>query len=402
MEIRRRPPKRSRGGPSCLLVLLVFAALAAGIFVIANADTVRETIVLPPTPEPTRSSASFAASAALLARDGEVNEAIDAYEEAIQLDGTRVEYYLPLVDLLVSVDRPEEALDWAEQALILAPENGRVWSTAAGAQLAMGQRLLDLADPTNADLAFAEAVRAARTSTDLDPSNAEAYAYLAGALAQIGPEQYAGAQEAAEIALSLDPDNPIVRLHMATVLELQGFYPAAIEQYQLAIDQNPSMIELYIGLAYNFYATRDIPTAILTFQDALDIDEASAAAYDGLGWMYFLIGEYPSAEENLVKAVELDPELVRAHAHLGAAYYRNLNYDSAIPELEYAVERYGEITLANSTYFNMLGLAYYFKGEENCDQAVELFRQVLEIIPDDINAEEGLDLCRAAAIETSP
>jgi tetratricopeptide (TPR) repeat protein len=384
------------------LVLLVFAALAAGIFVIANADTVRETIVLPPTPEPTRSSASFAASAALLARDGEVNEAIDAYEEAIQLDGTRVEYYLPLVDLLVSVDRPEEALDWAEQALILAPENGRVWSTAAGAQLAMGQRLLDLADPTNADLAFAEAVRAARTSTDLDPSNAEAYAYLAGALAQIGPEQYAGAQEAAEIALSLDPDNPIVRLHMATVLELQGFYPAAIEQYQLAIDQNPSMIELYIGLAYNFYATRDIPTAILTFQDALDIDEASAAAYDGLGWMYFLIGEYPSAEENLVKAVELDPELVRAHAHLGAAYYRNLNYDSAIPELEYAVERYGEITLANSTYFNMLGLAYYFKGEENCDQAVELFRQVLEIIPDDINAEEGLDLCRAAAIETSP
>lgn len=402
MEIRRRPPKRSRGGPSCLLVLLVIAALAAGVFVIANADTVRETIVLPPTPEPTRSSASYAASAALLARDGDVTEAIDAYEQAIQLDGTRVEYYLPLVGLLVSVERPEEALDWAEQAIILAPENAEVWSATAGAQLAMGQRLLDLADPTNADLAFAEAVRAARSSTDLDPSNAEAYAYLAGALSQLGPEQYAGAQEAAEIALSLDPDNPIVRLHMATTLELQGFYPAAIEQYQLAIDQDPRMVELYIGLAYNYYATRDIPTAILTFQDALDIDEANAAAYDGLGWMYFLIGEYPSAEENLVKAAELDPELVRAHAHLGAAYYRNLNYDSAIPELEYAVERYGDITLANSTYFNMLGLAYYFKGEENCDQAVALFRQVLEVIPDDVNAEEGLELCRAATIETSP
>jgi tetratricopeptide (TPR) repeat protein len=402
MEIRRRPPKRSRGGPSCLLVLLVIAVLAAGIFVIANADTVRETIVLPPTPEPTRSSASYAASAALLARDGEVNEAIDAYEQAIQLDGTRVEYYLPLVDLLVFVKRPEDALQWAEQAAILAPENARVWSATAGAQLALGQRLLDLADPTNADLAFAEAVRAARSSTDLDPSNAEAYAYLAGALSQLGPEQYAGAQEAAEIALSLDPDNPIVRLNMATTLELQGYYPAAIEQYQLAIDQNPSIVDLYIGLAYNYYATRDIPTAILTFQDALDIDEGSAAAYDGLGWMYFLIGEYPSAEENLVKAVELDSELVRAHAHLGAAYYRNLNYDNAIPELEYAVERYDDITVANSTYFNMLGLAYYFKGGENCDQAIELFRQVLEVIPDDVNAAEGLDLCRAAAIETAP
>ena len=29
MEIRRRPPKRPRGGPSCLLVLLVIAAFAA-------------------------------------------------------------------------------------------------------------------------------------------------------------------------------------------------------------------------------------------------------------------------------------------------------------------------------------------------------------------------------------
>jgi len=402
MEIRRTPPKRSRGGPSCLLVLLVIAAFVAGAFVIANADTVRETIILPPTPEPTRSSASYAASAALLERDGELNEAIDAFEQAIQLDGARVEFYLPLVDLLVAVDRPEEALEWAEQAVILAPENSQVWSVLAGAQLALGERLLDTGDPTNADLAFAEAVRAARSSTDLDPSNAEAYAYLAGALSQLGPEQYASAQEAADIALSLDPENPIVRLNMATILELQGFYPAAIEQYQLAIDQNPNMVELYTGLAYNYYATRDIPTAILTFQDALDVDEANAAVYDGLGWMYFLIGEYPSAEENLTKAVELDPELVRAHAHLGAALYRNLNYDSAIPELELAVERYRDVTLANSTYFNMLGLAYYFEGEENCDQAVELFRQVLEVIPDDINAEEGLDLCRAAAIETAP
>ena len=94
--------------------------------------------------------------------------------------------------------------------------------------------------------------------------------------------------------------------------------------------------------------------------------------------MYFLIGEYPSAEENLTKAVELDPEMVRAHAHLGAALYRNLNYDSAIPELKVAVDRYQTVTVANSTYFNMLGLAYYFQGEQNCDLAVPLFQKVLE------------------------
>jgi tetratricopeptide (TPR) repeat protein len=402
MEIRRTPRKRPRSGPSCLLVIVVIAALAAGIYVISNADTVRETIILPPTPEPTRSAASHAASAALLERDGEYGDAIDAYEESILLDSSRVGFYLPLINLLIATNQPEEALNWAQQAVVLAPDNDQTWSTLAGAQLAQGTRLAETGDPTNADLAYAETVRAARASTELNPSNAKSYAYLAGALAQLGPEQYARAQEAAEIALSIDPDDPIVRLNMATIMELQGFYPAAIEQYQLALDQSPNLAELHIGLAYNYYATRDIPTAILTFQDALDTAPGSAAAYDGLGWMYFLIGEYPSAEENLIKAVALDPEMVRVHAHLGAAYYRNLNYDSAIPELEKAVGLYDVVTVANSTYYNMLGLAYYFKGEQNCDRAIPLFQKVLETLPDDVNALEGLDLCRAAAIEASP
>jgi len=402
MEIRRTPPRRARKGPSCLVVIIVLGVVAAFVFLLRNLDTVQEAIIPEPTPLPTRSAASYAASAALMARDGDFEEAIATYEEAIMQDGSRVEFYLPLIDLLLTTTQPEEALRWAEQAVILAPDNNEVWAALAGAHLASGSRLDATGDPTNASLAYAEAVRAARSSIDLNPSNAVAFATLAGALSQLGPEQYANAQEAAEIALSIDPDNPVVRQHMATVLELQGFYSAAIEQYQLAIDKNPEYIDLWIGLAYNYYATRDIPTAILTFQDALDIDPDNAAVYDGLGWMYFLIGEYPSAEENLVKAVELDPEMVRAHAHLGAAYYRNLNYDSAIPELETAIERYGEVTLANSTYFNMLGLAYYFEGEQNCDRAVALFEEVLETLPDDANAQEGIEVCRAAALDTAP
>jgi tetratricopeptide (TPR) repeat protein len=131
----------------------------------------------------------------------------------------------------------------------------------------------------------------------------------------------------------------------------------------------------------------------------LTINPNSAEAYDGLGYMYFLIGEYPTAEENLLKAVELDNDMVRGHAHLGAAFYRNLNYDDAIPELEFAIENYQEVTIANSTYFKMLGFAYYFKGEENCDKAEPIFREVLEAFPGDEDAIEGLENCRAATLD---
>jgi superkiller protein 3 len=324
---------------------------------------------------------------------------IEQYEQALRMDGSRVEFYIPLIDLLTRTGDPESALKWAEQTVVLAPDSDQVWAVLAAAHLATGDRLSTLGDSTAAGLAYAEAVRAARSAIDINPNSALGYAYLAGGLAEAGPQQYARAQEAAEIALAIDPENPIVHLHMATILELQGYYPSAIEQYLLAIDQDPNSVDSYIGLAYNFYATRDIPTAILTFQDALDLDPENAAALDGLGCMYFLIGEYPTAEENLAKAVELDPEMVRAHAHLGAAYYRNLNYDNAIPELETAVAKYQTVTLANSTYFNMLGLAYYFKDTEQCIQAIPLFQKVLTVIPDDVNALEGIELCQAAAIE---
>ncbi len=399
MVINTKPRRPSRGGPSCSLIIVVILAFVAGAFVVTNADTVRETITPPPTPAPTRSASSYAATAALLREDGEITEAIELYEQAIRLDGSRVEFYLPLIELLTAEGRAEDALTWAEQAVVLAPENDRAWAGLAAAHLGYGNRLLDLGQPTEADLAFAEAVRAGRAAIDINASNALAHAYVAGALAQLGPEQYTRAQEEADIALTLEPDNPIVRYYMASVLELQGFYQAAIEQYNLALDQNPNMIELHIGLAYNYFALRDIPTAILTFEDALAIDPENAEAYDGLGYMYFLIGEYPTAEENLRKAVELDEQLVRGHAHLGAAFYRNLNYDEAIPELEFAIENYKEVTIANSTYFKMLGLAYYFKGEENCDKAEPLFRAVLEAIPGDEDAIEGLELCRAASLD---
>jgi tetratricopeptide (TPR) repeat protein len=385
-----------------LLVILVLAATVGIIYIVSNIDAARDQVemLLPaPTPEPTRSAASYAASAALLERDGDYEAAVNAYEQAIGLDGSRVEFYIPLIGRLLRLGRPEDALKWAEQAVILAPDNDKVWSALAGAQLANGERLDEIGDPTNADLAYAEAAQSARTATDINPANAEAFAYLAGAMVQLGPTQYARAQESAEIAMSLDPDSPIVRLHMATVLELQGFYESAVEQYQAALDLNPDFPELYIGLAYNFYALSDIPTAILTFQDALDVDPDNADVLDGLGWMYFLIGEYPTAEEYLVQAVELDPEMVRGHAHLGAAFYRNLNYTSAIPELETAVSRYDDVTIANSTYFNMLGLAYYFEDKANCDQAVPIFQQVLDAIPDDIYALDGMERCRAAALE---
>src|SRR5690606_4510117 len=135
---------------------------------------------------------------------------------------------------------PEAALKWEEQAMALGEGNKDLLVALAAAHLAYGDRLAETGDPTGAGLEYEQAVRLARDATDLDPNDAEAYAYLAGALASLGPERQAQAQEAAQIAIELDIGNPIVHRYMANVLEVQGLYDSAIEQYTLALEQNPT------------------------------------------------------------------------------------------------------------------------------------------------------------------
>lgn len=400
MVIERRSSHHPRQGPSCLFVLFMLALIMTGGFVIANAQQVREIITPDPTPEPTRSAATHAARAALYERDGDFENAIISYEAATNLDSQNVDYYIPLVRLLIQTEQTETALEWATQAGEINSENDQILALWSAAYLAEGDRLDNTGKYVEASTLWAEASQKAREATRLNVNNAEAHAYLAAALVRLGPEQYYLANEAITIATTLDPNNPTIRRHMATVLEYQGEYERAIEQYQFALEANPNSAELLINLARNYWATGSIPEAIITFQDALEVNPDSADAYDGLGYMYFLIGEYPRAEENFANAVRLDPTMLRAQAHLGAARFRQFNYDGttgAIPSLEIAIEGYQDVTPANAVYFNMLGLAYFYtKGE--CSQAESLFNKVLAVVPDEPNAQYGLDLCHEAEL----
>jgi tetratricopeptide (TPR) repeat protein len=225
---------------------------------------------------------------------------------------------------------------------------------------------------------------------------------------RIGPEWFESALDDIRFAEELDPTNANVHRHAATVWEYQGFYDNAIEQYEIAIDLEPS-VDLYIGLARQyFFAKNNNQAAILSFQKAIEFDDSSADAYDGLGYLYLLVGEHQRAEENFLAAVERDPAMVRAWAHLGAARFRQQNWGAdgsetgAIYFLEKAVDAYEEPSLANAAYFNMLGLAYFYTTQD-CERARPYFDSVLEVVPEGLeadNARFGLDLCFQAELES--
>ncbi len=400
MVIKRTPPRYPRQGPSCLLVLFVIFGVALGVFVIVNRDDVRDVIIPTPTPPPTRSATEYALLADLSEGDGEYLKAIDFYDNAIKLDATKPEFFIRLIRLLVSTRQPERALEIAEQATVLAPENDAVWTAAAAAYVANGDRLLDLGDPTGADLQYAQAVQAAEKAITLNPQNADAYAYAAaGLVLPNDPNSFGRAQEMADLAVALEPENPLARFYMATVLVYQGYYEAARENYMLGLQYDPDNADLHYGLAYNFFGTGNIPEAILSFENAIAADPNYAAAYDGLAYMYLQLGQDPLAEENALEAVRLNPNVARAHGRLGEAYFRQFNYPSAIESLQHAVSLYGEATDLNARFFLMLGNAYIRDSFDNCPQAIPLFEQVISVsVTWREDAAASIEECRRAAV----
>lgn len=399
MVIKPRPYHNRRHGPSCLFVLLIAVVSFLSGVVLVKADQLRAWLIPPPTPTATPSAVAYAAVAARLAEEGQIAKAVVSYEAAIELDPANLSYYQSLIQLLLNHD-PARAAEWARKATSQDPESGALWTLLASAQLIHGQRLEEVGQAVAAEAAYADAAEAARRAVELDPEDASAYAYLAGALARSADYlAYPKAQALAERAVSLDPANAETHRQLATALAAQGEYSEAILHYHVALDRAPERPELYLELAYLYFFTADRrQEAILLAQQAIEQDQEHAAAYDALGYFYFLIGDYLQAEENARQAVALDPELLRAHAHLGAALFRQEAYDEAIDALEQAIDAYGEATLENAAYFNMLGLAYARENPARCSQAVPLFNDVLAIAPPDsvtaLNAREGLSLCQ--------
>jgi tetratricopeptide (TPR) repeat protein len=406
MIINRKPPRYPRRGPSCLLVIFVTFGIAVSLYIIQNAEDVRTAIMPTATSEPTRSATELAVLAELSRNDGANTEAIGFYDKAVELDPTNVEFYIRAIDLLVRENESERAVERAEQATILDPENDAVWTAAAAAYLAEGNRLGDLGDQNAANLQYANAAQAARKAITINPNNATALAYAAGGtILQGDPEKYEQAQVFADDAVRLEPDNPIARYYMATVFTYQGRYTEAMEQYQRGIEADPTDPNLHIGLAYNYYGTGSIPDALLTFEDAIAADPDNAEAFDGRAYMYLQLGDAPLAEQNALEATRLNPNMARAQGRLGEAYFRQNNYAEAVEALEKAIAMYGRATDLNARFFNMLAQAYIRADLNSCPLAVPLFEQVLNATANELilqAANEGLVECRRASLGTAP
>lgn len=300
-----------------------------------------------------------------------------------------------LVNALLALDRPDEALPHARRMYEASPElaEGRV---LAGIYLRQRKQdrardlALELRRRHPGDLEVAEfavallgrlgkedaAVQEARRLTEEAPESFPARLLLAMALN--GARRPADAARALEEAEALLPDSGDARLVLGRAYFALGDFGRAERLFTAALAAGADTAAAWYEIAGARERRKDIDGAEEAILRVLDLRPDSPQALNFLGYLYADYDRNLDEAVRLIRrALELDPDNGYIMDSLGWAYYRLGKLDSARVELERALRTGGE----DPTILEHLGDVLV--ALDLPELAREKYRRALELGPED-------------------
>lgn len=357
------------------------------------------------TPTATRAPNSYLQEGIAAFEAGDLQVAIDAFQDALAVDPENVAVLTDLARIQTysarlltpgqQVARLEEARINIDRAIELDPLDSNAhavralaldWSASIAAENAEERQnyLID-------------AGQAATRALQLDSQNVLALAYQAEVL--IDQQQWVQAEQIAAEALNRDPNLMDTNRVYALVLESTGAYSAAIEYYKEAARINPNLTFLYISIGQMYRQLLLYDEALDFFDQAAQINETLGIGdplpYIAIAKTYSRDGQFFAAAINAERAIAIDPENPDVYGQLGIIRFRARNYEGAIPVLQCAVEgctaadnaEFGmsvdSLPLANGSLEYYLTYSSVLSAFGVCDLAEPLFAEVRDLFSED-------------------
>src|SRR5262245_9375141 len=214
-----------------------------------------------------------------LQKEGKLDEAIEHYRTAIQLNPKYAEAHLNLGSALTSQAKFDTAVPHMETALRLEPNNGDFHLMYANLLQRIGR---------NDDAAFHF-----QTGTRLKPNSADAHYTYAAFLVAVGKDDDYISE--LRTVLRLKPNYPYAELRLADGLFANGNMKEAESNYLAALRRDPELTVAYNNLGRVYLAQGQISQAVVQFNEALRRNPG-----------------YKEAEENLRVAKAADAEIFPA------------------------------------------------------------------------------------------
>ena len=236
------------------------------------------------------------------------------------------------------------------------------------------QKALEL-DPNYSDSHFTSAVMGVWTewnwekgeteflkALELNPNDAMAHAYYAHLLMILLRSEEA--YDHIDIAMELDPLNPLIQSLYAAVLNYKGEYQLAIEETNKAISVVPNHTLAWRVSGLSYHALGDSKNALDAWLNSLSIDDETKLSLEKT----FEEKGYLAALEETALHLEKEAQTRFVQPVMLAATYCTMNnFDKAIEWLEKGFEMHDP----DMPYIQCLHLYNQFKGEPAYDALVE-------------------------------
>jgi tetratricopeptide (TPR) repeat protein len=300
------------------------------------------------TSTPTRTTDSYVMEGETHFQAGDLNKAIEAYQEATRLDPDDPQLWSKLARIqtyssnLLTTDeekrqRLKDGLDSVDQAAKLAPDDSDVRAIRA---FVLDWNASSTLNPDQYEDWLTEAEQEAVRALSLDNTNTLALAFYAEIL--VDQQKLLQALEYSQQASERGESLMDVHRIQGYVYETLGEYNLAIQEYKKAIDIMPNLTFLYIQVGKIYRHLQLYPQSLDYFDKAAKKNQQlginDPIPYLAIANTYAQQGEFFAAARNVKKALLLNPSSPDVYGQLGMVYFKSRNYESAIPAFECAIK----------------------------------------------------------------
>jgi len=280
------------------------------------------------------------------------DEALSAYDAAIQLGEPSADVFIDRGEVLRALGRFEDAIHSVNEAVSLDPDDARAVASRGETYRLMGRQdeaMTDLNEATSHDppppsaflsrglvhLAqgdYRNALADIERAIDLDSEYVTAYVAAGHAYYYMG--QYEDAVHAFDRAAALDPgDSNAIGSRGQVYLAMED-YEKALANLDEALSLEPERFSAMISRGEAYRLMGRYEEALADFTCAIGLDGNNAFAIGRRGQVHLYIGHFEEALADLNRAIELDPDLRWAHTDRGMTYRLMGRYEEALGDLE--------------------------------------------------------------------
>jgi tetratricopeptide (TPR) repeat protein len=245
----------------------------------------------------------------------------------------------------------------------------------------LGNAFFRAGDREQTELHYREAVR-------VNPEYAQGHYSLGVVLQAEG--RFLEASNEYFAALRINPNYLEAHNNLASVLQQLDDPDAAIEHYRLALQIDPTSEMTRLNLARVLMAQERYAEAETEYRALLERTPSSAAAWNGLGLLQAAQKQFVAAIPLFQRAIESDASFGDAYRNLAAAY-------DAIGQPEEGLRQLQRVVAAGaSSDAPYLTLAEKYRTQGQLDLAADTYRRALQTDPKSAEAHNGLGVVLVA------